>query len=198
MYKKNALTMALILMVSGTMLMSTVAFAQEGTERRPTREGWEEMTIEAVVESIDPETRQLLLRGPKGDLATVTASENVTRFNEIEVGDVIKTQFWTYIKAEFREPTAAEKAEPLVVIGELGKAAMDKPPAAAVGETIKAVVTIEVINRPDMFVVVKGPRGNYLSIPVLDKDLITQLKVGEVVVMTYAEAIVFMLEKIER
>ena len=197
MNKKNVLTMALILMVTVIMVLSAAAFAQEGTERRPMRERWEELTIEAVIEAVDPEKREVLLRGPEGNLMTVTAGENVKRFNEIEVGDMVTAQFWTYLKAEFREPTEAEKAEPLVVLAGWGKAPKGKPPGAVVGRTIKAVVSIEIINRPDMFVTVRGPRGNYVSIPVEDNDLITQLNVGEVGVLTYTEAVVLTLEKIE-
>ena len=198
MNKKNVLTMALILMVTVIMVLSTAAFAQEGTERRPMRERWEELTIKAVIEAVDPEKREVLLRGPEGNLMTVTAGENVKRFNEIEVGDMVTAQFWTYLKAEFREPTEAEKAEPLVVLAGWGKAPKGKPPGAVVGRTIKAVVSIEIINRPDMFVTVRGPRGNYVSIPVEDNDLITQLNVGEVGILTYTEAVVLTLEKIEQ
>ena len=197
MKKKRILQMALILTVTGIMMISTAAFAQEGTERRPTRERWETLTVEAVVETVDQETREVLLRGPEGNLMTVTAGENVERFNEIEVGDKVNAQFSTYFKAEFREPTEAEKAEPLVVLAGLGKASEDKPPSAVVGQAIKAVVSIEIINRPDMFVTVRGPHGNYVSIPIEDKDLITQLNVGEVVVLTYTEAVAIMLEKIK-
>ncbi len=197
MNKKNVFTMALMLMVTVMMVLSAAAFAQEGTERRPMRERWEELTIKAVIEAVDPEKREVLLRGPEGNLMTVTAGENVKRFNEIEVGDMVTAQFWTYLKAEFREPTEAEKAEPLVVLAEWGKAPKGKPPGAVVGETIQAVVSIEIINRPDMFVTVRGPRGNYVSIPVEDKDLITQLNVGEVGVLTYSEAVALTLKKIE-
>ena len=189
--------MALILTMIGTMVISTAAFAQEGTERRPTRERWETLTIEALIEAVDQETREVLLRGPAGNLMTVTAGESVERFNEIKVGDKVSAQFSTYLKAEFREATEAEKAEPLVVLAGLGKASEDKPPGAVIGEAVKAVVTIEIVNRPDMYVTVKGPRGNYVSIPVEDRDLITQLNVGEVVVLTYTESVALMLEKIK-
>jgi len=70
-------------------------------------------------------------------------------------------------------------------------------PAAILGAVVKAVVTVEVINRPEMIVTVKGPRGNYVSIPVEDKALIEQLHVGEVVVLTYAEAVALSLQKLD-
>jgi hypothetical protein len=197
MKKKSAIRLALILMVTGIMVMLAVALTQEGTERRPTREKWESLTIEAVVEAVDQEKREVLLRGPEGNLVTVTADEGVQRLDEIKVGDRVNAQFSTYIKAEFRDPTEAEKAEPVVVLAGLGRAAENQPPGAVVGQAFKAVVTIEIINRPDMFVTVKGPRGNYATIPAEDRELITQLNVGEVVILTYAEAVALMLEKIK-
>jgi hypothetical protein len=44
-------------------------------------------------------------------------------------------------------------------------------------------------------VTIKGPRGKYMTFPVEDKALLGQLKVGELVIMTYAEAIAVSLVK---
>jgi len=133
--------------------------------------------------------------GSKGDLVTITASDAVERFDEIAIDDVITFDYWTYMMAEFRQPTAEELAEPLVVIAEGGKAPEGVDPAAVVGAIIKAVVTIEVLNRPNMLATVRGPRGNYMTIEMEDKELITQLHIGQVVILTYAEAIVVSLKK---
>ena len=69
-------------------------------------------------------------------------------------------------------------------------------PAAAIGAVVKAVVTIEVLNRPNMVATVRGPNGNYVSIPMEDEKLITELKIGDVLILTYAEAMAVSLEKI--
>ncbi len=44
----------------------------------------------------------------------------------------------------------------------------------------------------------KGPAGNYLSTPVADTKLLERLHVGEVVVVTYSEAVVLSLQKVEK
>jgi hypothetical protein len=190
---KTFIVVGLIAFVSA----SSVAFGQQETERRPSRSDWTYKEIKAKVESVDYEKREVLLRGPKGDLLTVKADEAVKRFNEIKAGDNIKTGFWVYMEAQFRDPTPEEKAVPLVVLVEAGKASESLPPEAAVGAVVKAVVSVEIINRPDMVVTVKGPRGNYAAIPVKDTALIEQLQVGEVIVLTYAEAVAISLEKVE-
>jgi hypothetical protein len=61
---------------------------------------------------------------------------------------------------------------------------------------VKAVVTIEALNRPLMIATVKGPRGNYLAIPMEDEVLITELNIGQVLILTYAEAVAVSLTKV--
>jgi hypothetical protein len=43
----------------------------------------------------------------------------------------------------------------------------------------------------------KGRRGKYLTIAVADRDLIKQLNVGELVILTYAEAKALSLKKVK-
>ncbi len=184
------------LAVVALILLSTNAFAQENKERRAPREKSEQVTMQGTVSAINKETRELTLMSKEGGLVTLTAGEEIERFDEIAVDDVLQFDYYTYIKAEFREPTAEELAEPLQMMAEGGKAPEGMDPAAVIGAIAKAVVTIEVINRPNMVVTVKGPNGNYVSIPVEDENLITELKIGEVLILTYAEAMAVSLEKI--
>ena len=61
---------------------------------------------------------------------------------------------------------------------------------------MKAVVTIEALNRPFMVATVSGPNGNFVSIPMEDEKLMTELHIGEVLILTYAEAVAIALEKV--
>lgn len=178
------------------MLVSTNAFSQEGPESRPAREKWDLVAMQGTVTEIVKETRDITLRGTEGNLVTITAGEEVERFDEIEVGDVITFEYWKYLKAEFRKPTAEEMAEPLVAAAEGVKAPEGMDPGAVVGAVVKAVVSIEALNRPLMLATVKGPRGNYLAIPMEDEVLITELNIGQVLILTYAEAVAVSLTKV--
>lgn len=152
--------------------------------------------MQGTVTEIVKETRDITLRGTDGNLVTITAGEAVERFDEIEVGDVITFEYWEYLKAEFRKPTAEELEEPLVVMAEGGKAPEGMDPGAVVGAMVKAVVSIEALNRPLMIATVKGPRGNYVAIPMQDEILITELNIGQVLILTYAEAVAVSLTKV--
>ncbi|MCP4882513.1 MAG: hypothetical protein GY908_01875 [Flavobacteriales bacterium] len=166
-------------------------------ETRPSREKWDQVSMQGTVTEINAETREITLMGSDGGLVTMTAGEEVERFNEIAIDDVIKFEYYTYLKAEFRDPTPEEVAEPVQMIAEAGKAPEGVDPAAAVGAVVKAVVTIEALNRPFMVATVSGPNGNYVSIPMEDEKLMTELHIGEVLILTYAEAVAIGLEKVE-
>jgi len=185
-----------LLFISFVFIYSDV-FSQPGKDRRPAQEKWDYVQIQAMVQAVDYMKREVILMGPNGNIVTVDVDKNVKRLNEIKVGDVVATEYWTYLMAEFRDPTAEELQIPLIVIEEGGKAPDWTDPSAAVGATIKAVVTIEIINLPAKEVTVKGPRGKYVSVAVEDHKLLRRLNVGEVVMLTYAEAMALSLKKIK-
>ena len=179
------------------LLMSQISFAQVTDSEIPTKEKYELIEMQGTINEIDKDTREITIIGSKGELHTFTAGPEVERFDEIEVGEVITFDFYKYIKAEFRKPTAEELAEPLVILAEAQKAGLDIEPGAALGAVVKAVVTIQVVNMPFMFVNIQGPQGNFTTIHMEDKALIQKLHVGQVVILTYAEAVAVTLTKVE-
>ncbi|MDG1804204.1 hypothetical protein [Flavicella sp.] len=179
------------------ILLVQISFAQVIQEEQPSKERWNLVSSEGTVTKINKETRELTLMGPEGDLNTIKAGEQIKRFDEISVDDKISFDYWTYIKAEFREPTLAERAAPLQIISEAGKAPEGVDPGALVGAVAKAIVTIEVLNRPYMLATVRGPGGNFMTIPVQDSKILEKVRIGQEFILTYAEAIAVSLKKID-
>ena len=177
-------------LLSIALLLTMNLFAQEDREMFYSEE------LQGTITALDTESREVTVIGQEGNIVTLIAGDEVERFNELEIGDLIKLEYWIYMMAEFRNPTKEELAEPLVIIAEAGKVDLDLPPGAAIGALVKAVVTVEVVNRPFMDVVVKGPQGNFMTIPVEDPSLIEMLNVGKVVILTYGEAMALYIEKI--
>lgn len=174
-----------------------LSFAQETENEIPTKEKYAFVELMGTIKEINKETREITVIGEEGELHTFTASEDIKRFDEIEVGEVITFGFYKFIKAEFRQPTAEEIAEPLVALAEAEIAGMDVEPGAVIGAVIKAVVTIQVINLPYMYVTIQGPRGKFITMDVEDAELIKKLHVGQIVILTYGEAIAVSLTKVE-
>ncbi|MCK5387263.1 MAG: hypothetical protein KAJ39_08750 [Gammaproteobacteria bacterium] len=179
------------------IFISLSAVAESNSDEFLVVERWDEIEVDARVQKIDLKSRKVTLMGPEGNLMTITAGDGVKRLNEIKVGDIVAVEYTTYMAAELRKPTAAEEKEPLIIIADAGKAPAGMPPGAEVGAIVQAVVSIEIINRPFSTVTIKGPRGNYVTIPVEDEELLTEVKVGQKIIMTYAESIAVSLVKVK-
>jgi len=159
------------------------------------RERWDSLTVIGMVTDVKKESREITLMGTNGELLTVVASDEVQRFDEIAEGDVLTFGYIRYAKAEFRQPTPEEVANPLTVVSEKAKAPEGLDPTGSMGALVKGVVTIEVLNRPFMLAVVKGTNGNFLTIPLEDAALLEKLHIGQVLIFTYAELKVSSLSK---
>jgi hypothetical protein len=156
------------------------------------------VTLTASVEAIDPATREVTLKGPLGNTATFTVDQRVKRLDEVKVGDLVRADYYVSIAADVRKPTAEEQKHPLVVLDAAGKAPPGTSPAAGGLRRFKVVTTIEGLDRPTQTVTVKGPRGNYLTARVADPSRLTQVHIGDTIVLTYTEALAISLEKAEK
>lgn len=174
------------------------AWSQQSEDKPLAKERWFLVDMQAEVQALDLEKREVTLKDRAGNLVTVNASEQIKRLDEIKVGDYVITQYWTFMRAEFREPTAEEKKTPLVVLAEAGRVPKDVAPAGAVGAVIKAVVKVVAINIKTRQAIIQGPRDNFIILPVMDDAILNNLKIGEVVIMTYAEAVVLSLVKTKK
>jgi hypothetical protein len=153
------------------------------------------VSVTASVQAIDAKTREVTLKGPLGNTVTFTVDKRVKRFDEIKVGDYVTAEYYVSVAAEVREPTAEEKEHPLVVLEGAAKAPPGTSPAAGGLRRFKVVTTIEGLDRPTQTVTVKGPLGNYVTARVLDSSRLTEVRIGQTIVVTYTEALAVSLEK---
>ncbi len=156
------------------------------------------ITITASVEAIDPATREVTLKGPLGNEVTFTVDQRVKRLDEVKVGDLVQADYYVSVAAELRKPTAEEQKNPIVILDAAGKAPPGTSPAAGGLRRFKVVTTIEGLDRPTQTITVKGPRGNYFTARVADPKRLTQVRIGENIVVTYTEALAISLEKVKK
>jgi hypothetical protein len=152
-------------------------------------------SVTAKVQAIDLDKREVTLKGPEGKVVTLTVDKSVKRLDEVKVGDDVQADYYIALAAEVREPTAEEKATPLTVLGAKAKAPPGTDPAAGGLRIIKAVTTVEGLDRPTQSLTVKGPRGNYATVRVKDPSKLEKLRLGDTIIVTYAEALAVSLEK---
>lgn len=153
------------------------------------------ISMEAEVVAIDLETREISLKGPDGDIVTLHSPERVVKLDDINVGDKVVTRYIAALEGEVREPTEEELAEPWLVVEEAGVSKEGDPAAIGGARIIRAVCTIEGMNRELGVVTIKDPRGKLHLIGEVEPEKMEGVKLGQTIVMVYAEAMALTLEK---
>ena len=155
------------------------------------------MQAEAVVTAIDLETRQVSLKGPDGKVFTLNARENVVKLEDVQIGDRLVVTYLAALETELRAPTEEELAEPWVVLEEAGVSEDAAHPGIAGARVIRAVVTIEGMNRELGVVTIKDSRGKLHIIGDVEPEKMEGVTLGQTAVMVYSEALAISLEKKE-
>src|SRR5262245_26401339 len=146
------------------------------------------------VEAVDHEKRLITLKGPQGNVGVYEVGEEVKRLSEIKAGDKIHAKYEVAAVAELREPTAEEKSAPLVEVTSDPQRMSQGPPAAGIGRAVRAVTTIESLDATAQTVTVKDPVEGTVTAHVEDPTVFGQLKVGQTIVVTFAETLALAVE----
>jgi hypothetical protein len=189
--KNNSLKIALTLSVATLVLTS--AFAADEKPLKRERSTITSMT--AKVEAVDKDKREITLKGSSGNTITLGVDKSVKRFDEIKVGDSVTADYYVSIAAEVREPTAEEKKTPYQELTSTGRTPEGTDPAAGSFRIIKAVTTVEGLDRPTKSITVKGPKGNYVQVELKDPSILEKLHLGDTIMVTYSEGLVISLDK---
>lgn len=151
------------------------------------------MEVEAQVTAIDLETRQVTLQGPQGHSFTLTAKEDVVKLEDVSVGDILTATYLAALEGELREPTEEELAQPWLVLEDSGKGVVEGHPMAAEARLIRAVCTIEGMNRLLGTVALMDPNGKVHLITDVEAEKMTGVTLGQTVVVVYREALALSL-----
>ena len=65
------------------LLITTAGFSQDKETKLEDKEKWELVEMQGTITEINKETREISIIGSKGELHTVTAGEEVERFDDI-------------------------------------------------------------------------------------------------------------------
>jgi hypothetical protein len=194
----NAIRTGLLVVL--TAALSTLAQAahhEEAEAEMKTGSRAMAMQAEAVVTAIDLETRQVSLKGPDGKIFTITARDQLVKLEDVKVGDRLVVTYLAALETELRAPTEEELAEPWVVLEEAGVSEDAAHPGIAGARVIRAVVTIEGMNRELGVVTIKDSRGKLHIIGDVEPEKMEGVTLGQTAVMVYSEALAISLEKKE-
>jgi hypothetical protein len=146
-------------------------------------------TLSVTVQAIDVDKRLITLKSPDGGVGEYSVGPEVKRLAEIKVGDTIRGEYVVDVVAELREPTEAEKKDPLVLAKGVGRAPSDAPPTGLLVRGFRVVSTVDAVDATASTFTLKGPLGNRLTVNLLDKSLMPELRIGRTIIVTFSEAL---------
>jgi hypothetical protein len=152
------------------------------------------LKIVLAVEGVDAEKRRITLRGPAGRVGTFPVAPEVRRLSEIHAGDTILAEYQVAATAELREPTAEEEKAPLVLAEMTDRRPSNLPPGATLARSVRVVTTIEAVNATAATVTLRGPLDGQVVTKVEDAAILPQLRVGQKIVVTFAETLILSVD----
>jgi hypothetical protein len=179
--------------LAALLVMSMPMLAQAENEAQPSGRVMA-IALEATVVDVDTEAHQLSLKGPAGKIVTLTIREEVATLENVKVGDTVLATYMAAMESDLREPTAEELAEPWVVVEEGGALEDVANPGIGGARVIRAVCTIEGMNRELGTVTLKDSRGKLHLIGGVEPEKMEGVTLGQTIVVVYAEAMALTLE----
>ena len=149
------------------------------------------VTVSATVEAVDQATRTVSLKGPKGNVVDVVASDEVRNFDQIKKGDTVNVKYAEALTLELKKDGKA--------VGRSESEAMKRSqPGQKPGGVARRDVTItaEVVNvdTTAKTISLKGPKGNVVDLNVQDPEQLKLVKKGDKVDATYTQAVAISME----
>ena len=148
--------------------------------------------LHGTVAAVDKEGKTITLKGSKGRTVTLDVHDP-SKLEAVKVGDPVAA---TYYEAVAIQVKPAGSATPSVTVQE-GRAG-SKPgenPAGVVAREVTMVGTITAVNPKAPSVTIKGPKGRTETVKVRDAKNLANVKAGDMVELTYAQAFAVALDK---
>jgi hypothetical protein len=153
--------------------------------------GEETATATATVQSVNMKTRHVVLKGEDGKEFTIVASPEVRNLAQVKKGDVLRVTYKESMAYEVSKPGK----KPGVAAGTaVHRAELGQKPAADVANTVTVRTTIAAIDKAKSQVTLRGPDGKTDTVKVRDPSKLDVVSVGDVVDITYTEALALAVE----
>lgn len=175
------------------LVSASAVSAQEITGESETLSREVGSEIEAVVTAVDVKTREVALKSGFFQF-TVYAPEGVINLEDISVGDSVASAFSAAVEVELRAPTAAELAQPWEVLEEGALTGEGNDVSVEKARLVRAVVAVSVMDKAKGVIIVKDSRGMMHLIAHVEPEKLTDLNVGDKVVVLFTESIAVTFE----
>lgn len=184
----SALSLALLLAAGATHAQSAAAVAGSGPGVAAAAQT---LKVTATITAIDKATRDVTLKGPQGNLVTMTASPDVKNFDRLKVGDRVALQYVEALTLELK------KGGGLVVgrteKGDAAGAKKGERPGAAAGREVTIVADVVDVDPARQMVTLRGPNRT-VDLRIPDAEQFKRIAKGDQVEAKYMQAVAVAVE----
>ena len=141
--------------------------------------------VSATITDIDKATRDVTLKGPQGNLMTVTAGPDVKNFDKLKVGDQVDLQYVEALTLELKKGGG-------MVVGRTEKAdavgaKKGESPGGAVGRQVTIVADVVAVDPAKQIVTLKGPKQT-VDLRIPDPEQFKRIAKGDQVEAKFTQA----------
>jgi hypothetical protein len=143
--------------------------------------------MNATVEKIDLATRRVRLRDATGRGVEMKVPDHVQNLDQVKVGDEVVVSYFESVAYEVKKPGTATPG--VSMDATLRRSDSNDLPGATATQTRTVTVVIEAIDMDRPSVTLRGTDGKLVTVPVKDRSKLERCSVGELVEITYTEAL---------
>ena len=147
--------------------------------------------LTATVEAVDPATRVVTLKGPKGNTVDVVAGEEVRNFDQIKKGDKLTVKYAEALTLELKKDGKAVGRSESEAIK---RSQPGQKPGGTARRDVTIVADVVAVDAAKKSVSLKGPKGNVVDLNVQDPEQLKLIKKGDKVEATYSQALAISME----
>jgi hypothetical protein len=175
-----------------SLSISAVSAGQAASSDKPSISASQAVKMTAVVEAINYETREVVLRGPEGNTRTITASPAAQNLDQVKPGDLVNVEYVQNISIEV---FANDGTEPGTgSMSAIGRAEKGQEPGVTAMETQIVTAIVEDINIEANTFKLRWPDGTIAEYEARVPENLKKADVGDLVVISYTEAIAVSVE----
>ena len=184
------------LQIFAALLAAALAAGCANQNQRPSGRMEDVVKSRATVTAIDMPNRVVTLRGERGDVIVLEVPETVKNLAQVRVGDEVITSYTEAVAWQVKpagQGTPGVSAQDSMTTAQPGAR-----PGATVGRTLNVTATITAIDLANGTVTLTGPGGNSQTIKARDPANLKKVKVGDLVDITYTEAVAISVQPVAK
>ena len=151
------------------------------------------VTATAKVKAVDLKTRHVTLQRADGSVVKFVAGDEVRNLPQVKVGDEVNVTYYESLAYEVRK--AGQGVPGAAVTEGAARAPLGEKPAGLVGRATTVTATIAAIDKAAPTVTLRAPSGELTTFKVRHPEKLDQVSVGDLVDITYTEALAISVDK---